>query len=139
MARPVTLTVTLPAEDVERLDAALAAERAARNQPADTTREGFAALLLGRALLPQPAMALPIGPGLLALARYVHSEARRRGWVPEGHGLEDFLRGAIYERLSNLMDYRLGSMNPRDLRMLDGETRHDVTGDQPDGWIFLFG
>ena len=137
--RNIKMSVLLPDNISAELDAALDAEKRVK-VPSTTTREEFAALLIGRATLPKPPMIIPVGPGLLALAQYAHSEAVRRAWVPDDYSLEQFLQDGAYERCANLLNYRMGEFEARELRLLEKyEARRDISGDCSEGRIVLVG
>lgn len=133
MARNVTLTISLPADTAQALRGRMATERASRMQPHDVTLEDFATLAIGRYLRAgpdAPALRLPLGPGLLALAQYIHGECIAREWAPEGYELEAFLLDAIHERLALILDNWIGDWDPREVRMLDAlEEGHALDGD----------
>ena len=140
--RPLRLTIALPPDIAEELKARIAEERADRIQPEGVTLEAFAVLAIGRylhGLKEAPAYSLPLGPGLIALARYIHSEAIRREWIDASLSLDDFLQDAVAERLALIADYWMGGIKPGEARLAEGlDKRHDVTGDRPDGrWMLV--
>lgn len=138
--RPLKLTITLPGADAEQLDAALAAEQERANIPKSTSRELYAAMLVGRELYTMqnaPAATVPIGRGLLALAQLAHSEGIMRGWLPEGYSLGDFLADGIYDRMMLLM-FRI--MGLGDLRLLEeGVVGADCANDVERDRVLLIG
>lgn len=86
----------------------------------------------------QSLLSVPLGPGLSAMARYVHAECQRRGVIPADYSLVAFLQDAVYERVYHLLTIKLLDYSGG-LRLMTSARRYEDAAADTQGRLLLIG